>query len=508
MKSVDTASSSRSVNQASSPQRTVDSSASKKIGGVTSAVLHLPGQNFLPFSGIVLLSTEFFFLFSDSQPPVLNQAPAPAPLPVLPSPFVFDPKLHVYQLQSGKCMSLRYKQQNRCHQCIAKSVGCTCSFEDIRSLTVLRSDPFGSILDNPGVFLPTDTVDETPIFPEEYNEPFNRGHVNRIKTVASHALLPTLQEELVHASRPDAIRIKQNLKVRSTCDACLHSILSGSFICQHCGKELCLACAEMMQQFEADTTGEEVVLKTASRTVNKIMRCTTGAKRNFIRGAPKSSGRIRCPFAHYFSCFVPYTRIDSSELSRLVNAMTLWSDEHPREKEGVEIDPQEYYDTELADTGGSDISGRCPNPAHPHMTVPLEIIDSATAHYSATFYESESGSDTTAEDFSSLWRRGEPIVVDVLEKYDLAWTPEWFTERFRDVPCTTVNNETGFEEATTVSEFFQEFGTNRNGESFKIKVRRYSNSAERIDILTLLILRRIGHRLPTSKQSSLISSKT
>ena len=74
--------------------------------------------------------------------------------------------------------------------------------------------------------------------------------------------------------------------------------------------------------------------------------------------------------------------------------------------------------------------------------------------------------------FSTLWEQGVPLLVkDILPRFKLRWTPEYFMERYGDQTCLIVECQTDENKRVNVRDFFAMFGkyTERTG-CWKLKV--------------------------------------
>lgn len=78
----------------------------------------------------------------------------------------------------------------------------------------------------------------------------------------------------------------------------------------------------------------------------------------------------------------------------------------------------------------------------------------------------------TDEIFRSHWVKGEPLVVtDVLSKFRIEWTPEYFIEKYGGQNCLIIECQTEENKRTSVAEFFKDFGKYEGRKScWKLKV--------------------------------------
>ncbi|GAA5912988.1 hypothetical protein JCM5296_000789 [Sporobolomyces johnsonii] len=422
-----------------------------------------------------------------------------------------------YLLQTVKCISpgqhpLKDIVKNMlCQQCRTRKAGFVCSFTDLRSFP---QEPDGSFRAQP-TFLSTTAPDDVPNFPTIFNRPFTPVEANTLKTVAADKLGPTMQRELDHARRDGAVRIKRELGVSNTCDACLHAMLCGGWLCKTCGREICFDCFEVLKEHRArespapsnsasnaakPSKNGDSPPSIAKKTLDKLEVCLK-----------MSSNPTHAP-----DSFIPVTRIDRTELERVVREMEAWKslnplpppkqlppgwlDQYrfqPPEAEnslpylripGTFLPPRDDGSAPLEQqSDDEDFKLDLPSPppslsgSPPPQSSP---ILRALAPYQPSYPPIASSSSPTSpiplpsdfspiELFRSLWSLGETLVVDVdTALYSkIQWTPQYFIDHFGDEPCTIGSNRIpGKEYLSTVREFFGRFGRkNEMGDSEKIK---------------------------------------
>ncbi|GAA5930341.1 uncharacterized protein JCM15063_004779 [Sporobolomyces koalae] len=272
-----------------------------------------------------------------------------------------------------------------------------------------------------------------------------------LKTIAAHKLGPTIEQELAHASQPGACRVARDLGIVITCDACLHVILCGGWICQLCGHELCFDCHAIVRLFEANARGESSPeldgLPKAS--LARIMTCW---------------GRNK----HGTTDFVPLTRIDADRLLQTVVDMKTWRECHPLELGNI-LSPK-WADQYLYQPPEEDNS-------HPYLKLPSNVLPSTTTNETLQDIErSREDEDAPVNIFRALWSRGEAMVVDLdlSEVSRVLWTPQYFIDQFGQAPVTIASNILGRpDRLSTVGEFFSTFGQSTGlVNSEKIKASR------------------------------------
>jgi hypothetical protein len=139
-----------------------------------------------------------------------------------------------YQLQKFKCNTEKYRHAPLCLECLKHSgdvvkskKGFECYYRERRSFALNSRGKV--ILNSPPTIFSTIEKDDIPLHPKQYDQMFTKEHARLLKSVVATNLLPTMRKQLKHAGEANnAIRYRLDLKVRSTCDGCLHCFLSGS----------------------------------------------------------------------------------------------------------------------------------------------------------------------------------------------------------------------------------------------------------------------------------------
>ncbi|KAI6046475.1 hypothetical protein EDC04DRAFT_2627847 [Pisolithus marmoratus] len=369
------------------------------------------------------------------------------------------------ELQFARCMSNRYKMEQfpRCVSCTRRWAGDTCRFQGIRYF--LR-DGQRNIQ---GVSFVENLKPDAPNmnFPGQWNVPLTATHIRRIKRTVAQALLPTLRKELEHLAVTELIRRTRESEVRATCDTCMTSIFSCSWMCRLCGREACAECFEQVKELTEDRPGAtqaEIAALQARREKHAhtnpfFLSCT---RRN----------------EHVFKDFSPMTRFCQPELVEAIKEM-----EELLERPDVDalpnvgaIDPTLQNDTDettkktdteqSTDASGDAVHGTPSLP--PLATVngdiqgaegttqsALTLANPIPSHPIVTIPDSE----LTEEVFRSLWTKGEPLVVTgVLPKFQIQWTPEYFVQKYSSQSCLILECQTDVNKRVTVGEFFSQFG--------------------------------------------------
>ncbi|SCZ90639.1 BZ3500_MvSof-1268-A1-R1_Chr1-3g02118 [Microbotryum saponariae] len=389
-------------------------------------------------------------------------------------------------LQAGSCITIRRQEAQQCHDCITRYS--RCSFAGIRSFPRIEAGSDQLDFDR-GTLRPSRLDDEVPHFPTEFDRSFVGEDAIRIKTVASHHLLPTLKEELEHAQKSDCVRIRHELFARQTCDTCLHVIFCGAYKCMCCGRDLCMSCYDQLLKLKdqpikrlsnADLRHSRYLL-----SVVEGDKDGTGHASAFSEPHPMQQDRLhRCAprtKSHSSKDFTPYTRRDAQELEHLVIAMQEWKESNPLE---VHRPPaKDILDALRRSSGDQKLTN-----SWPHMYLRSEeLVDPFVPHQAAAVNEKSSDpppptpswfsaapipvktEDPKRFSFADLWVLREPIVVDIgKDTFHLDWSPQHFIDTYGEASCNVEGDATT--STTTVAKFFEKFGQrNPLGVSRKIK---------------------------------------
>ncbi|TFY60066.1 hypothetical protein EVG20_g7560 [Dentipellis fragilis] len=212
------------------------------------------------------------------------------------------------ELQFARCMSNRYKAESfpRCVSCTRRWAGDTCRFQGIR---FFLKDDKGNIV---GVSFVENQKPDAPSmnFPSRWNVPLDAKYIKRTKRTVAKALLPILRSELEHLEMPEVIRRPRESDVRATCDTCMTSIFSSSWMCRLCGREACAECFDKVRELtqyrpganEAEMAAVQAKRETHAHSNPFFLSCT---RRN----------------EHQYKDFSPMSRFCKAELAQVVQEM-------------------------------------------------------------------------------------------------------------------------------------------------------------------------------------------
>ncbi|KAJ7067853.1 hypothetical protein C8F01DRAFT_1115998 [Mycena amicta] len=364
------------------------------------------------------------------------------------------------EMQTSRCMSTRYKNRDipRCISCTRRWAGDTCRFQHVRSIFW---DSSGRVQG----FSFTEQLGRKPamVFPTEWNTRLEPSHIRDIKTTAAQALLPTLRDEMTHINHSSIIYRVRESEVRATCDTCLTSIFSGSWMCRSCGREACSDCYDQVKRLTSTTPMDEREAIELEDLRNRTMHGSPW----FLSCAAKSD--------HGAKNFSPVTRFLKTELETAIHQMETIVRENSPDAQATSrpITPPPSYKDVPRNPG-------CRN----HDAAPLDVAPSPHSSDSdATLvvssepipsYEIKRFTDVelTEDVFRHLWARGEPLLVkDVGKKLKHPWTPEFLSANYGTQSCVTIECQTEKSRNTTVKDFFDTFGKydDRQNECWKVK---------------------------------------
>lgn len=394
----------------------------------------------------------------------------------LPHPEASGP-LHP-ELQFARCMSNRYRSEEfpRCVSCTRRWAGDTCRFQGIRFF--LKNDKKHIV----GISFVESQKPDSPTmnFPLKWNIPLEKSHIRRIKRTVASALLQTLKKELEHLSLPEVIRRTRESEVRATCDTCMTSIFSSSWMCRLCGREACAECFEQVKELTIDRDGApdaEIAALQARRErhahVNPFfLSCT---RRN----------------EHQAKDFSPMSRFCRSELEEAITEMEAllqesdqdalapdsgafnppltaargdasdWSMPAPMSMSGRSAVMLPNMDYPAPRGFSGPVNGGIPPDPSSFAAGTLSTPQSAAGFSSIPSHDTLRFADSQLTDdlFRSVWTKGEPLVVTGLQqKFRIQWTPQYFTSKYGTQSCLILECQTDQNKRVTVGEFFSWFG--------------------------------------------------
>lgn len=194
---------------------------------------------------------------------------------------------------------------------------------------------------------------------------------------------------------------------------------------------------------------------------------------------------------HGVAEFTPVTRFWDEELERTIEEMEdilkgieggEAGDRRQQDMEGIErngYDPNGPLSSSAnsdavaaaADDVKAEYDSYTPSNLSPRVTsipvyrlqqIPASLYDPVPSPPSSPSNASTSTSSSSASpspSFGRLWRLGIPILVkDVLPRFKLTWTPEYFIQHYGEQSCLVIECQTDMNTRLSVREFFEMFG--------------------------------------------------
>ncbi|KAI5122159.1 hypothetical protein M0805_007058 [Coniferiporia weirii] len=222
------------------------------------------------------------------------------------------------ELQFARCMSARYRSDAfpRCVSCTRRWAGDTCRFQNIR---ILLRDTNKNLIAVGFQSLLAKCEGTQLVYPEKWNVNLERSHVDRIMETVADALLPHLQKEQAHQKLGNVVKRQRETDVRATCDTCMTSLFSSSWMCRQCGREACEECYQTICRLTAEPSSTSVA--SGKERGNAVSGSTQRSIRE--RHAQTNPFFLSCnrKAEHGVHTFNPVTRFVQSELDDAVKEM-------------------------------------------------------------------------------------------------------------------------------------------------------------------------------------------
>ncbi|WWD01723.1 hypothetical protein V866_008669 [Kwoniella sp. B9012] len=400
------------------------------------------------------------------------------------------------EVQLASCQRPRYGKWGKCTQCIAKLGGDSCRFRDFRTFPI---DPETTDIIGPGYFESTEWKEDMTPLPTEFNRDFEEETIVKTEKTVAPMLLPLITAEARHVFGQKSIKRGMDAaKHRSVCDFCSSTIFGGWFFCKTCGRDYCLQCERYFPDSLETIMDSPWPMPDAARP--RLLRCQHVGEKQ----------QSRRPAMHYRSKLQAVSRFSEEELKDhwlklssfvlddgkesldgKLGLMGLKKDDQDvkriltlmdQEGEGKDMKdsdeplplPNDEIDLEIGLSDGDRLEEikdifeytKITNPTAEPIPDPAELRDQSREFI---FLKDQ---DLTNDIFDKIWSKGEPIVVDGVDrKLNLGWGPDDFIERFGDEACYVVNCQTNVPRPTTVGKFFEKFkdSEGRNKDILKLK---------------------------------------
>ena len=273
----------------------------------------------------------------------------------------------------------------------------------------------------------------------------------------------------------------------SNIDTCMTSLFSASWMCRVCGREVCHECFIQVKEL----TSEPPSASQAELAALQGKREKHAHSNPFFLSCNKRT-------EHGVAAFTPVTRFWDEELEKAIEEMEeilkgveiggREDVENNKRNERYGYDPNSSplssppdSDPVNVDTTSvvydsyrpSNLSSRVASiPVHRIQQIPASLYDPVPSRPSSPSHFSYSSSTSPPPSFSSLWISGVPILVkDVLPRFKLTWTPEYFIQQYGDQSCLVIECQTDMNKRISVRQFFEQFGKYEGRtECWKLKV--------------------------------------
>ena len=257
-------------------------------------------------------------------------------------------------------------------------------------------------------------------------------------------------------------------------------------MCRVCGREVCHECFLQVQEL----TSEPSSASQAELAALQGKREKHAHSNPFFLSCNKRA-------EHGVREFTPVTRFWNEELERAIEEMEgiLKGAEVEGRVDGIRnggygYDPNSSplsspppSDPVAADTTTavydsylpSNLSSRVRSiPVYRLQQIPASLYDPVPSPSSSPSHTNSSSSSSAPlpPSFASLWILGVPILVkDVLPRFKLTWTPEYFMQQYGDQSCLVIECQTDMNKRVSVRDFFEQFGKYEGRtECWKLKV--------------------------------------
>jgi lysine-specific demethylase 3 len=275
-----------------------------------------------------------------------------------------------------------------------RATDATCRFAGYR--TIIESSQAGG---SPRITFTYPSGGPEPHFPTVFNRDLTPAIIELKMIACARVLLPVLLQELSHTEHPQLIRRERELNVRVTCDICSTALFARSWICSHCGREMCHDCV-----------------------------CATDEL-----GLPPVEDYIQFCVQHCRSNFLPISRFRDNELKEAIEEMRgiIQHDTFDHSREGELDDAMARLELRAEGSPSDETYHERDSPRFRH----------------------EDLSDT---EFVRHWSYGIPVVVSSLN-FQGTWDPAYFIRTYGKKKATIENCETGETKLSNVATFFQQF---------------------------------------------------
>ncbi|OCH86213.1 hypothetical protein OBBRIDRAFT_797392 [Obba rivulosa] len=362
----------------------------------------------------------------------------------------------VPELQFARCMSNRYRADEfpRCVSCTRRWAGDTCRFQGIRFFLKNQDRLIVGIS-----FVESQKPDAPSMnFPSKWNVELDDTYLYRVKRTVARALLPTLRTERDHLDRPQIIRRPRESEVRATCDTCMTSIFSSSWMCRMCGREACSLCYALVEDLTKDCTNLDQK-EAAALQVRRDRHLHTNPFFLACTRRNEHTSKDFSPMSRFCREELEQAIIDMEKLLSLEPGVDLPEFDSVLDADVIEDKKCGDAETPNVETGSDLTSVGTPSTQTSHTSPAPPSSKMSSGEIPSHETERIADADLNDESFRKIWRRGAPLIVTgVLPKFTIDWSPEYFKNKYGTQNCLIVECQSDTNRRVTVGDFFSWFG--------------------------------------------------
>ncbi|GAB1528085.1 hypothetical protein RhiTH_011276 [Rhizoctonia solani] len=340
---------------------------------------------------------------------------------------------YILRPQNRRCWNYNFDQDiiPRCVACKKKKFGDTCRFINVRwfQFKAPTSDPVGAKFQSPHEEDNQEKEEPAYHLPYTWNITPEIEQVERMRLGIARALYPVLKEELAHASKSNVIRRAIEIEP----------------VTRFSRKELEQTVADM-----------EALIKQAHKNApvpgdGSASRASQAQIANWASRVPPWN-----PTSPHASTEPPALSSAGSGSSRDVSSPRGTPDPLLSTMPTIASPTMSPTHDDQFSPEAAPLLTKRPTISHHGRLDPASVPSRSLHHFVK---------DLSEEEFKPLWARGEAIVVqDLLDRFELDWTPEYFISEYGEQRCMVVNCENNKDQEMIVKDFFEMFGkTDREG---------------------------------------------
>ncbi|KAJ7470371.1 Clavaminate synthase-like protein [Mycena latifolia] len=330
--------------------------------------------------------------------------------------------------QEHTCKATRNKDLPRCFVCRSDKkakAGEECRFADRRLFNDKTKEPVG--------IKQGKVVADALGYRDDWNVPLERSEIERTKIAAAMVLLPLLLVELEQIERVKPVHRPTELGLRTTCepnqqpiDSCSTALFWLSWVCLHCGREMCEACYNSISAGSSDL---HCMVYEQGDIHLSMLNCGGGGQ-------------------HEAGNFTAITRFSADELFTATGEMA-------EVVQRASVVP------------GISVSG-------PQFVAPF--LADGIPYWEIQRFMSAELSDQL---FRATWARGEPLVIShAHDAFQIEWGPQYFRDNHGEDVCQVQDCQTQEMTETNVYAFFQRFERKAKKQEACLKLKDWPPQTE------------------------------